>query len=98
MLLVLASAVAAGCGDNERALTVSSCGRVLYEGEGTPDVVVVSDLPVRGPLAPDTRPMVDAIELVLRRRAFRAGAYRVGYQSCNDAVGEEVFESARLCF
>jgi branched-chain amino acid transport system substrate-binding protein len=96
VLVAFVSALAAGCGDNERALTVSSCGRVLYEGQGTPALVVVSDLPVRGPLAPDTRPMVDAIELVLRRRAFRAGAYRVGYQSCNDAVGEEVFDES-LC-
>ena len=95
-LVVLVSSFAAGCGGDDHTVTASSCGRVLYEGEGTPDVVVVSELPVRGLLAPETRPMVDAIALVLRRRGFRAGAYRVGYQSCNDAVGEEPYDES-LC-
>jgi branched-chain amino acid transport system substrate-binding protein len=32
---------------------------------------------------------VETIEFVLRRREFRAGEFRVGFQSCDDAVGEE---------
>jgi branched-chain amino acid transport system substrate-binding protein len=35
---------------------------------------------------------VDAIEFVLRRHGFRAGHYRVGYQSCNDSVGDEPYD------
>jgi branched-chain amino acid transport system substrate-binding protein len=96
VLVVLVSCLAAGCGGDDHTVTASSCGRVLYEGEGAPDVVVVSELPLRTFLAPETRPMVDAIELVLRRRGFRAGAYRVGYQSCNDAVGQEPYDES-LC-
>ena len=40
--------------------------------------------------------MVDAIEFVLRKREFRAGELRVGYQSCNDTVGDEPFDPS-LC-
>jgi branched-chain amino acid transport system substrate-binding protein len=92
VLLVLVAGLSAGCGGAELGVSETSCGRVLYEGEGKPDVVVVSDLPLRGVLAQDSREMVDAIELVVRRRNFTAGAHRVGYQSCNDSVGNEPFD------
>ena len=95
MLAVLLAAVAAGCGGGghgAEAVSASSCGRMLYEGTGKPDVVIVSDFPLRGVGAENTREMVKAIELVLRRRAFRAGEHRVGYQSCNDTVGDEPFD------
>lgn len=86
------------CGDDEpvQPVAATSCAEVLYEGEGEPDVIVVSDFPLRGIGAAWTRSMVDAIELVLRDREFRAGEYRVGYQSCNDTVGDEPFDP-RLC-
>ena len=38
----------------------------LYEGEGEPDVVVVSDMPRRGEAAAATKEIVDAMEFVLR--------------------------------
>lgn len=99
MLPVLLAAVAAGCsggGGGAEAVAATSCGRVLYEGTGKPDVVIVSDFPLRGIGAENTRQMVRAVELVLRERAFRAGEHRVGYQSCNDTVGDEPFDTL-LC-
>ena len=99
MLPVLLAAVAAGCGGGgggAEAVAATSCGRVLYEGTGKPDVVIVSDFPLRGVGAENTRQMVRAVELVLRKRAFRAGEHRVGYQSCNDTVGDEPFDTL-LC-
>jgi branched-chain amino acid transport system substrate-binding protein len=97
--VALVAGVSAGCGGDDGAavpVAASSCGRLLYEGEGAPDVVLVSDFPLRGIGAQNTRYMVDAIEFVLRRRGFRAGGYRVGYQSCNDTVGDEPFDTL-LC-
>ena len=32
--------------------------------------------------------MAQAVELVLRRRGFRAGRYSVGYQSCDDSIAQ----------
>ena len=95
VVLVVLSAFAGGCmgGDGAaEAVAISSCGALLYEGEGEPDAIVVSDLPRRGVGKETIELMIDAIELVLRKREFRAGDLRVGYQACNDAVGEEPYD------
>ena len=99
VLVVLLAALAAACaGGEDGAEPVASrqCAPLLYEGEGEPDVIVVSDLPRRGIGAETTELMVGAIEFVLRKREFRAGELRVGYQSCNDTVGDEPFDPS-LC-
>lgn len=99
VLVVLLAALAAACaGGDDGAEPVASrqCAPLLYEGEGEPDVIVVSDLPRRGIGAETTELMVDAIEFVLRKREFGAGELRVGYQSCNDTVGDEPFDPS-LC-
>ena len=98
-LVVLLGGLGAACAggdDGIEPVATSSCGSLLYEGDGEPDVIVVSDLPRRGIGAETTNLMVDAIELVLRQRNFRAGDLRVGYQSCNDTVGDEPYDTS-LC-
>jgi len=98
VLLVALGGLAVGCTGEQVVDPVasSSCAELLYEGEGEPDVIVVSDFPLRGIGAETTRMMVDAIEFILRRRDFQAGRFRVGYQSCNDTVGDEPYDSL-LC-
>ena len=99
VLVILLSGLAPACaGGDEGAEPVASrqCAPLLYEGEGEPEVIVVSDLPRRGIGAETTELMVGAIEFVLRKRGFRAGELRVGYQSCNDTVGDEPFDPS-LC-
>jgi ABC-type branched-subunit amino acid transport system substrate-binding protein/streptogramin lyase len=61
----------------------ASCGKPLYEGDGKPQYLVVSDLALRIPGNPE---MAKAIELVFRKHGFRAGQYRVAYQSCDDST------------
>lgn len=97
-VLVACGALLVGCDNNDAVAPVASrsCGELLYAGGGKPDVIVVSDFPRRGIGAEATKLMVDAIEYVLRRRDFRAGDYEVGYQSCNDTVGDEPFDE-HLC-
>jgi branched-chain amino acid transport system substrate-binding protein len=96
-VLVL-GAFLAGCGgkDDAEPVTLSGCTEVLSGGGGKPDVLVVSDLPRRGVGADTTKVMVNAIEFTLRQHRFRAGDYRVGYQSCNDTSGDEPYDS-QLC-
>ena len=77
----------AGGDDGVEPVATSSCGELLYEGEGEPDVILVSDNPRRGEHAAATEEVVDAIEFVLRQRDYRAGEFRVGFQSCDDTVG-----------
>ena len=68
-------------------VATSACGGLVYDGEGRPDVIVVADNPRRGEHAASTKEIVDAIEHVLRGRDFRAGEFRVGFQSCDATVG-----------
>jgi branched-chain amino acid transport system substrate-binding protein len=89
-LLAGLATACAGDDDGVEPVASSSCGALLYEGEGEPDVVVVSDLPLRGEHAAASAQVVDAVELVLRQREFRAGELRVGFQSCNYTVGEDL--------
>src|SRR5262245_60786230 len=88
-------AVAAGCGGEDKAepVAVGSCAEVLYEGQGKPDVIIVSDFPRRGEGGEFTTLDVGAIKFVLKRRDYRAGDLRVGYQSCNDTVGDEPYDA-----
>jgi branched-chain amino acid transport system substrate-binding protein len=81
---------AGACGGGEQGaepVAISACGGLVYDGDGEPDVIVVADNPRRGVHAGVTEEIVDAIELVLRQRDFRAGEFRVGFQSCDDTVG-----------
>jgi branched-chain amino acid transport system substrate-binding protein len=72
----------------DAALPASSCSGVFYGREGKPDVLLVSDLPLRGQSADYTRAMVEGIRFALERRGFEAGRYSVGYQSCDPSTAQ----------
>jgi ABC-type branched-subunit amino acid transport system substrate-binding protein len=92
-LLLAWSAAGCGGGDEKAAPVASStCAEVLYEGEGEPDLIVVSNFPRGGPEAAWVEELIDAIELVFRERDFQAGEFRVGYQSCSYSEGDEPSE------
>ena len=96
MALLAFVLIASACGsaDSVRPVDGANCEPIYYEGEGTPDGLIVSDLPRKGDLFRDTTSaMVDSIKLALRRRAFRAADLRIGYQSCDDTVGD-IFDEA----
>jgi hypothetical protein len=78
----------------DAALPTSVCGRIYYGGQGSPDILIVSSLPLQGVGRQFAQPMVDAIRRVFEQRRFEAGAFSVGYQSCDSStaqVGEEDF-------
>lgn len=78
-----------------RPFPASTCER-LIAGEGQSDVLIVSDLPLQGGVRVSTTQMVQAIAFVLRERRFRAGRFRVAYQSCDDSVGRTgLFDEAK---
>jgi branched-chain amino acid transport system substrate-binding protein len=98
ILLIAAFAIAAvGCGgdDDEEgdggevtALPSASCEPIRYEGEGEPDFLIASDLPLQGANRALTTEMADAIEFVLKQRDWKAGEYNIGYQSCDDSTAQ----------
>jgi DNA-binding SARP family transcriptional activator/ABC-type branched-subunit amino acid transport system substrate-binding protein/DNA-binding beta-propeller fold protein YncE len=91
--------VAAGDGDvwvttaeppsRDAALPSSVCSDVYFDREGEPDVLLVSDLTLKGDDARErTEPKVDAMRAILAQRKFEAGAFTVGYQSCDNATAQ----------
>jgi branched-chain amino acid transport system substrate-binding protein len=97
-LLIAAFAIAAvGCGGDDddgdgggevAALPSSACGPIRYEGEGEPDVLIASDLPLQGANRSLTTEMADAIEFTLKQQDWKAGDLNVGYQSCDDSTAQ----------
>jgi branched-chain amino acid transport system substrate-binding protein len=87
---------AAGCGGDDdgdggggaTALPAASCGPIRYEGDGEPDLLIASDLPLQGSNRSLTTEMADAIEFVLKQRDWKAGDNNIGYQSCDDSTAQ----------
>ena len=73
-----------------------SCGRLMSGGRD-PDVLVASDLPLRGQFRAGTRGTAAAIELVLKQHGFTAGRYALGYRSCDDSTEQSGSFDRRTC-
>lgn len=88
--LALLAALAAGCGGSRvAAVSAPSCGPLEFGGEGEPDVVIASDLPLTGADGTVNRQIVEAVRLVLERSGWRAGERSVAFQSCDDSTEAE---------
>ena len=83
-------------GSRSGVLPASACGE-LVAGGGRPDVLIASNLTLRGPSAVVTPTMVDAIRFVLQDHDFRAGKHTVGYRSCDDSTAQSRGVEFRRC-
>src|ERR1700745_4160803 len=87
-LTAVLALLAAGCGGggssirggNATALPASSCSDIYYQGDGKPDYIIASDLPLQGSGRAQTVQMTEAIKFILKQDNFKAGKYNVGYQ------------------
>ena len=91
MLIGLVALASAGCGGNGRGDTIetvpsSSCNPLEYRGVGKPDYILVSDLPLQGSSSSHATQIAAAIRYQLERQGWKAGAYSIGYQSCDDST------------
>ena len=101
----LLAAAAVGCGGDDAEppeaapiaapAPLETCSQVYARGTGTPDVLIVSDLPLQGTYAIDGRQGTRAVRLVLEERGFRAGGLRVGYVSCDGATPRDDISPAK---
>ena len=69
-------------------LPSASCSDVEYEGEGEPQVIVATDLPLQGSSRTQTLQIVAAVKQVLTTAGWKAGAVNVGFQSCDDSTAQ----------
>jgi len=94
VILAVAAFVVAGCGGDDSETTAASiegvglntCDPVEYGGEGEPQGLIISDLPMRGDSAERSQQQVDAIRLVLEQYGWKAGPTTVGFQACDDSI------------
>ena len=70
------------------SLPASSCSSVYYQGSGSPQYLIASDLPLQGSGRTQTVQMTQAIKFVLKQHNFKAGKFTIGYQSCDDATAQ----------
>ncbi|MGH3011925.1 MAG: branched-chain amino acid ABC transporter substrate-binding protein [Gaiellaceae bacterium] len=70
------------------ALPSASCTDIEYEGDGEPQVLIASDLPLQGSSRTQTLQMTAAIRQVLATAGWKAGDVSVGYQSCDDSTAQ----------
>src|SRR3954469_8669071 len=104
-LTAVLALLAAGCGGggssssggNAQALPASSCSDIYYEGDGSPDYVIASDLPLQGSGRAQTVQMTEAIKFILKQHNFKAGKYKIGFQSCDDATAQEGAWASEKC-
>jgi DNA-binding SARP family transcriptional activator/ABC-type branched-subunit amino acid transport system substrate-binding protein/DNA-binding beta-propeller fold protein YncE len=81
----------------DAALPTAVCRNVDFGGDGSPDVLLVSSLPLQTGWLDTTQPMIDAIRLVLRQRGYEAGAFSVGFQSCDSSTAQAGAEDVFRC-
>jgi hypothetical protein len=90
--LSLAALTLAACGGGAEevrgisTLPRAACGPAEYGGEGDPQALLASDLPMQGAARGRSEQMVEAIRLELERRDWRAGSVRVALQPCDDSL------------
>ena len=69
-------------------LPSSSCGPVVYKGSGSPDLIVASDLPLQGAIRHQTVQVSRAEIWALANAGWKAGSFKIGYQSCDDSTAQ----------
>jgi branched-chain amino acid transport system substrate-binding protein len=91
---VVVAAIAAGYSGSARSassvtpLPSSSCGPIVYKGSGSPDYIIASDLPLQGAIRHQTVQISRAMIWALQQAGWKAGPYKIGYQSCDDSTAQ----------
>jgi branched-chain amino acid transport system substrate-binding protein len=91
---IVVAAIAAGYSGSARsaatvnALPSSSCGPLVYKGSGKPDFIIASDLPLQGAIRKQTVQISRAMIWALQQKGWKAGNWKIGYQSCDDSTAQ----------
>jgi branched-chain amino acid transport system substrate-binding protein len=91
---IAVAAVAAGYAGSARSaskvtpLPSSSCAPIVYKGSGSPDFIIASDLPLQGAIRHQTVQISRAMIWALQQKGWKAGNWKIGYQSCDDSTAQ----------
>jgi branched-chain amino acid transport system substrate-binding protein len=70
------------------ALPSASCTDIEFEGDGEPQAIIATDLPLQGSSRTQTLQIVGAVKQVLTTHGWKAGDVNIGYQSCDDSTAQ----------
>ncbi len=79
------------------AVSSDTCGDVKFVGEGEPDALIVSDLPLQGDSKDRSTQMNIAIEEVLADSEYQAGDTKIGFQACDDSLADTGLWDEQTC-
>jgi branched-chain amino acid transport system substrate-binding protein len=98
LVAVAGTSAAGGAGGaGAGAVALKACGSVQYGGAGTPDALIVSDLPLQGDSSRRSTQMNDAIRLVLESAHWGAGGTTLGFQACDDSSAQTGLWTKAIC-
>jgi branched-chain amino acid transport system substrate-binding protein len=99
--IAVAAVELSGVGDANpprfRTIASDRCGPLHYEAASSPQLLIAADLPLQPGALATTSSMVDAMTLALERRQYRAGAYGVGLQVCDDSAPGSIISDEATC-
>jgi branched-chain amino acid transport system substrate-binding protein len=78
-------------------LAAHRCSSLHYGGAGSPELLIVADLPLQPEVRGMTTPMVNAMKLALEKHSYRAGTHRVALQVCDDATPQANYYDQSTC-
>ncbi len=103
-VLILAGFGLAACGgdDDDAAgsddvTSIAACGDLKTGGTDSPDLIIVSDLPLNGDSAERSSQMNSAITQVFDEAGWKAGDHSVGFMACDDSDQETGLWTEEIC-
>ncbi|HVS99115.1 MAG TPA: branched-chain amino acid ABC transporter substrate-binding protein [Solirubrobacterales bacterium] len=96
LVAVLGAGAASGAG-GAKPVGSKNCRAIQYGGEGKPDALIVSDLPLRGDSKERSAQMNDAIGIELETAHWRAGSTTIGFQQCDDSSAKTGLWTKAIC-
>jgi branched-chain amino acid transport system substrate-binding protein len=94
---VLGTGAASGASSGATAVSLKACAPIQYGGEGTPDALIVSDLPLQGDSRERSLQMNDAIGITLESAHWQAGNTSIGFQACDDSSKQTGLWTEAIC-
>jgi branched-chain amino acid transport system substrate-binding protein len=79
------------------ALPSASCTDIEYEGEGDPEALIATDMPLQGSSRTQSLQVSGAVRQYLDSINWKAGDINIGYQSCDDATAQAASWDSAKC-